>query len=172
MTKLVPIASAIAGMILVFRAVTPVQAGPAECEAIQNAFNAVAAVPGYRQMITVAEPKTEMEQMVIAETIYTRIDGKWMKLKLKPGGRKGLLDAVMSMSSISDCKETRAEALPAGRAKVYEYMMTPPKGLPGAGTAPIKHEVWIGASDGLVHRISGNETTANLSYGTLIPPIP
>lgn len=172
MKSLAPLASALAGVILLFRAVSPASAGPAECEAIVNAFNAVAATPGYKQSVSVAEPKTEIEQVLIGEMLYTNVDGKWMKLKLKPGGRKAILDAIMSMSAISECKEIKTDALPAGRMKVYEYMMTPPKLLPGSSTAPVKHEIWLGTSDGLVHRISGAGTTANITYGALTPPIP
>ncbi|MCA0401597.1 MAG: hypothetical protein LCH38_12365 [Proteobacteria bacterium] len=172
MKSLAPFASALAGIILVLRAVSPASAGPAECEAIMNSFAAVAATPGYKQSVSVAEPKTEIEQIVIGEMLYTNAGGSWSKLKLKPGGRKGILDAIMSMSSVSECKEIRVENLPAGRMKVYEYMMAPPKLLPGSSTAPVKHEVWLGSSDGLVHRISAAGTIANITYGALTPPIP
>lgn len=153
-------------------AVTPALAAPPECESIHKAFSTVATVESYRQKVDMPEMKTTFEQMVIGDVIYTREETKWSKLKLKPGGRKGILEAMAPLSAISGCKALRSETLPAGPTQVYEFMMAPPKGIPGAGTAPIRQEVWIGTRDGLVHRISGGSTTANITYGALTPPIP
>lgn len=170
--KLVPFLSAAAGVFLLLRAVTPAAAGPAECEAIGNAFKAIAAVPAYRQLIDMKDPPMKMEGVVIGETIYMNVDGKWNKVRLKPGGRMGMLDQIMVMSLVSDCKDLRMENLPAGRAKVYEYMMAPPKGMPGVSDKPAKHTVWIGTSDGLVHRMVADTMTIELSFDKQVPPIP
>jgi hypothetical protein len=168
----VPLLSALAGIFLLFRAVAPAQAGPVECEAIGNAFNAIAAVPAYRQVIDMTNPSMKLEGVVIGETVYMSIDGKWNKVTLKPGGRKGMLDEIMKTSSVFDCKELRAETLPAGRTKVYEYMMNPPKGMPGVSDKPAKHTVWLGVSDGLVHRMQAENMTIELSFDKQVPPIP
>ena len=168
----VPILSALAGLMLLLRAASPAAAGPAECEAIGNAFNAMAAVPAYRQVIDMTNPSMKMEGVVIGETVYMNVEGKWNKVTLKPGGRKGMLDTIMKMSSVYDCKELRAETLPAGRAKVYEYMMTPPKGMPGSDDKPAKHTVWLGVSDGLVHRMQAENMKIELSFDKQVPPIP
>lgn len=170
--KIIPFLSAAAGFILLLRAAVPAHAGPADCEAISNSFNAIANAQGYRQVVEMTTPPMTMQQIVIGETIYTQVDGKWMKLRMKPGGRKGMLDAIMSMSSVSDCKEIRAETLPAGRMKVYEFMMTPPKGIPGAGDQPLRQEVWIGVADGLVHRMTAPQTKVELSFDKIVAPIP
>lgn len=169
---LAPALSALAGIFLLFRAVTPAEAGPAECEAIGNAFKAIAAVPAYRQIIDMTNPPMKMEGVVIGETIYMNVNGKWNKVQLKPGGRKGMLDQIMVMSAVSDCIDLRMENLPAGRAKVYEYMMTPPKGMPGVSDKPAKHTVWIGIADGLVHRMVAESMRVDLSFDKQVPPIP
>lgn len=147
-------------------------AGPADCEAIQNAFNAVADVPGYRQSVDMPSTGMKMESVVVGEIVYASIDGKWTKVRLKPGGRKGMLTAIMSMSQVFDCKELRSETLPVGRAKVYEYMMSPPKGMPGVSDKPAKHTVWIGVDDGLVHRMHADDMKVELDFRKQIPPIP
>jgi hypothetical protein len=170
--RFVPILSATAGIFLLLRAVSPAAAGPAECEAIGNAFNATAGVPAYRQIIDMTTPPMKMEGVVIGETVYMQVDGKWNKVQLKPGGRKGMLNEIMKTSSVFDCKELRAETLPAGRTKVYEYMMNPPKGMPGVSDKPAKHTVWIGVSDGLVHKMVAENMTIDLSFDKQVPPIP
>ncbi len=170
--KQVPVFSALAGIFLLLRAVAPASAGPAECEAISNSFNAIAGVPAYRQVIDMANPPMKMEGVVIGETVYMNINGKWNKVQLKQGGRKGMLDSMMAMSSIFDCKELRSEAIPAGRTKVYEYMMTPPKSMPGVSDKPTKQLIWVGVSDGLVHRMISEGMKIELSFDKQVPPIP
>lgn len=145
-------------------------ARPADCEAVQNAFNAVSDVPGYRQSVDM--PGSKVESVVVGETIYAHVDGKWTKIRLRPGGRKGILQTMMSISQVFDCKELRSETLPAGRAKVYEYMMTPPKGLPGVPDQPVKHTVWVGVDDGLIHRMHAGDMKIELDFRKQIPPIP
>lgn len=170
--KLIPFLSAAAGIFLLLRAVAPAAAGPADCEAVGNAFSAIAAVPGYRQFIDMTTPPMKMEGVVIGETVYMQVDGKWNKVQLKPGGRKGMMDEIMKTSSVFDCKELRAETLPAGRTKVYEYMMSPPKGMQGVSDKPAKHTVWVGVSDGLVHKLLAENMTIDLSFDKQVPPIP
>lgn len=170
--KLVPFLSAAAGIFLLARAITPAAAGPAECEAIGNAFTAIAGVPAYRQIIDMTTPPMKMEGVVIGETVYMQVEGRWNKVQLKPGGRKGMLNEIMKMSAVFDCKELRAETLPAGRMKIYEYMMNPPKGMPGVSDKPAKHTVWIGVSDGLVHKMLAENMTIDLSFDKQVPPIP
>ena len=151
----------------------PALASPAACDAIQNGFNAVASVPAYKQLIETGQKGERMEGVIIGETVYMRVEDKWMRMRLKPGGRKGMLSQILSMSSITDCREVRAEALPSGmRAKVYEFMMTPPRGLPGVPNTPSKNTVWIGVDDGLVYRQVSDETSITLSYDKVVPPIP
>lgn len=170
--KLIPFLSGAAGLFLLARAIAPAAAGPADCEAVGNAFSAVAGVPAYRQTIDMTTPPMKMESVVIGETIYMNVDGKWNKVQMKAGGRKGMLDEVMRMSSVFDCREVRAETLPAGRTKVYEYMMAPPKNMPGAGDKPARHTVWVGVSDGLVHKMLAENMTIDLSFDKQVPPIP
>lgn len=146
-------------------------AGPAECEALQNAFNAVAAVPAYRQVVDMPTTKMRFEAVVIGEMIYSNVEGKWTKIRLKPGGRKGILDQVMSMSALLDCTSLRNEEIPAGRSKVYQYTMTPPKGMPGA-TGPVQTTIWIGLNDGLVHRMTTSDMKVEITYDKVMPPIP
>lgn len=149
----------------------PAWADPAACDAIQNGFQAVASVPGYRQVIERSDER--MEGVVIGETIYMRVNDRWTRMRLKAGGRKGLLSNVINMASIGNCRELRSEALPnGGRAKIYEYTMTPPPGLPGSDGKPLRQEVWIGIEDGLIHRQVGEQTTLTLTYDRVIPPIP
>ncbi len=151
----------------------PAWANPAACDAIQNGFNAVVSVPAYRQLVEIADTGERMEGVVIGETVYARINEKWTRIRLKAGGRKGMFDHLLARSSITECREVRAETLPSGaRAKVYEFMMTPPTGLPGASDKPVKNTVWIGVEDGLVYRQVSDKTTATLSYEKVVPPIP
>lgn len=151
----------------------PASAGEAECQTIRTSFEAVAAAPAYKQSMEMKAQGMTMEGIIIGDMVYMNPDGsRWVKLPLKKGGRKGMLDQIMSMTGISNCAIVRAETLPAGDMLVYEYMMTPPKGLPGAGDAPAKHQIWIGTKDGLVHRIASDGITGNLTYGAIAPPIP
>jgi hypothetical protein len=151
----------------------PAWSNPAACDAIQNGFNAVASVPGYRQVVELGRTGERMEGVVIGETVYMRVNDRWTRMRLKAGGRKGMLNQILSMSSITDCREVRAEALPSGmRAKVYEFMMTPPRGMPGVPDKPSKNTVWIGVDDGLVYRQVSDETSVTLSYDKVMPPIP
>jgi hypothetical protein len=156
-----------------FCAVMPALANPAACDAIQNGFNAVASVPGYRQVVELGRTGERMEGVVIGETVYMRINDRWTRMRLKAGGRKGMLNQILALSSITDCREVRSEALPSGvRAKVYEYMMTPPRGLPGASDKPVRTLIWIGIEDGLVHRQVSEDTSIHLAYDRVVPPIP
>lgn len=149
------------------------QASPAACDAIVNGFNAVASVPGYRQTIDMPRSGEKLEGVIIGETMYMRVNDKWSRIRLKPGGRKGLTSQMIAMSSISDCKEVRAEALPSGaRAKVYDFLMQPPRGMPGVGDKPIRQQVWIGIEDGLVHKQVGDDLLLVLSYDKVVAPIP
>lgn len=149
------------------------QADPAACDAIQNGFNAVASVPGYRQVVEMGRTGERLDGVVIGETVYMRVNDRWTRMRLKPGGRKGMLEQIVAMSSIAQCTEIRSEPLPSGaRAKVYQYMMTPPQGMPGVGDKPIPQQVWIGIEDGLVHKQVSQDITITLSYDRVMPPIP
>ncbi|WP_150286799.1 hypothetical protein [Rhabdaerophilum calidifontis] len=170
--RFTPFLAVAAGTVLLAGAITPAAAGPAECETIGKAFQAIAAVPAYRQVVDMTTPPMKMEAIVIGETIYMSVAGSWNKVRLKPGGRKGMLEEIMKMTSVSDCKEVRADTLPSGNAKVFEYMMTPPKGMPGVSDKPAKYTVWIGVSDGLVHRMLAESMTVDLSFEKQVPPIP
>lgn len=146
------------------------KAGPVECEAIQNAFKAVSAVPGYRQVMEVTAPQaSKMEFVVIAETIYAQISGKWTKIPLRSGARASMLANILETATISECTEIRAETLPVGRMKVYQYTMTPIKPMPGG---PVQSEIWVGVADGLAHRVVSPNTRVELDFRTQIPPIP
>ncbi len=154
---------------------TPANAGPVECEAIQNSFKAVSAVPGYRQLIEVTAPQaSKMEFVVTAETIYAQISGKWTKIPLRAGARASMLANILETATISDCTEVRAETLPAGRMKVYRYTMTPikPKSGPALPGGPVESEIWVGVADGLAHRVVSPNTRVDLDFRTQIPPIP
>ena len=151
----------------------PALAGDAECQTIRASFDAVAAAPAYKQTIDMKAQGMVMEGVVIGDVIYMNPDGsRWVKLPLKKGGRKGMLDQIMSMSAISACAIARTETLSAGDMLVYDYMMAPPKGLPGAGDAPAKHQIWIGTKDGLVHRLVSEGINVTLTYGAIEAPIP
>ncbi len=74
-----------------------------------------------------------------------RVNDRWSRMRLKAGGRKGLLKNVINLASISDCRELRSEILPhGGRAKIYEYTMTPTRDVSGGDGKPIRQQVWIG----------------------------
>ena len=151
----------------------PAVASPAACDAIQNGFNAVASVPGYRQVVELGRTGERMEGVVIGETVYMRVNDRWTRMRLKAGGRKGMLNQILSLSSITDCREVRSETLPSGlRATVYEYMMTPPRNMPGVPDKPMRNLVWIGIEDGLVHRQVSEDTSLHLAYDRVVPPIP
>jgi hypothetical protein len=145
-------------------------AGPAECAAIIHSFSAMADQQGYRQVVEMAKSNFRIEQIVLGNTIYTNTDGKWMKLGLKPGGRKEIVAQIMSETAVSDCSETGVDTLPGGRAKVFEFTLSPPKGIPGG--KPTRQKIWISSSDGLVRRMVGEDVKIELSFDKLTPPIP
>lgn len=145
-------------------------AGPAECDAIQAAFVAMADQAGYRQTVEMTSNGLKVEQVVIADMLYTRVNDRWTKLKLQPGGRKAMISRILGETQVSDCSEARVEALPTGNAKVYDFMLSPPKSVPGAKAT--RQVIWIGISDGLVHRMVGPETRVDISFERLVPPIP
>ena len=151
----------------------PAFASETECAAIGKAFDAVANVPAYRQSITMKDQAAPMEAIIIGDMIYAKPDGqKWMKIRLKAGGRKGMLDQFMTMSAVSDCTMARSDTLPAGEMRVYEYTMAPPKGFPGMSDAPIKQQIWVGVADGLIHKLASEGIDGTMTYGAMEPPIP
>jgi hypothetical protein len=151
----------------------PAFAGEAECVAISKAFDAVASVPAYRQSITMKDQAAPMEAIIIGDMIYAKPDGqKWMKIRLKAGGRKGMLDQFMTMSAMTECKIAGNETLPAGEARIFEYMMAPPKGFPGVGDTPMKQQIWVGVADGLIHKLASDSIQGTMTYGAMEPPIP
>ena len=147
-------------------------ASPA-CAPIEKAFQAVAAAPNVRQTMELTGPQPmKMESIFIGDTLYVLEGQKWRKITLKKGGRIGILNSMMDMSALYDCKETRTDALSTGATQVYEYMMTPPKGLPGADNTPMRGEIWVGVADGLIYRMKGEKLVGVLSYGPETPPVP
>ena len=163
----------LAAAALLVMVVVPAKADPAACDAIQNGFNAVASVPGYRQIMEVTRTGERLEGVVIGETVYMRVNDRWSRMRLKAGGRKGLIKNVINLASISDCRELRSEILPhGGRAKIYEYTMTPTRDVSGGDGKPIRQQVWIGIGDGLVHRQVGEDLRLSLSFDRVMPPIP
>lgn len=167
----ITLATALAALFLANGAI----AGPVECEAVQNSFKAVSAVPGYRQVVEVTAPNSsKMEFVVIGETIYAQISGKWTKIPMRAGARASMLANILETATISDCTEIRAETLPVGRMKVYRYTMTPlkPKSGPALPGGPVESEIWVGVADGLVHRLISPNTHVDLDFRTQIPPIP
>lgn len=142
------------------------------CTIVQESINAVATAPAYRQSTKILGMPEGMEAVVIGDMIFAHIDNKWNKIPLKPVGRKGMVEQIMSMSAISDCKETGIEDQNGRKLRVVEYMMTAPKGMPGDDGKPKKHSLWVGQDDNRPYRLVSEGVEVDIQYENVTPPIP
>jgi hypothetical protein len=156
----------------VFLSVSGASAQSGSCALVQESINAVATAPAYRQSTKIPSMPDGMEAVVIGDMIYARVDNKWNKIPLKPGGRKGMVEQFMSMSAVSDCKETGIEDLNGRKLRVVEYMMTAPKGMPGDDGKPKKHSLWVGQDDNRPYRLVSEGVEVDIQYENVTPPIP
>lgn len=151
---------------------SPAAAQDATCGVIDKAIAAMIAAPAYHQTVEMKEPPMRFEGIVIGDTIHAKMEDKWQTIRLKPGGRKGMTEQMIAMSRIFDCKEKAAEEKDGRKLHVIEYMMTPPKGMPGVSDKPARHVAWIGQADMLIYRMTADAMTVNIRYENITPPKP
>lgn len=142
------------------------------CAMVQESFTAVATAPAYRQSTKVPGMPGGVEAIVIGDVIYARMDNKWNKIPLKAGGRKGMVEQLMSLTNMSNCREIGTEDINGRKLTVIEYMMTAPKGMPGDDGKPKKHSLWISQDNKRPYRLVSEGVEVDIQYENIAAPIP
>ena len=147
--------------------VTPGAAADDCAARITVAWEAVAAVPGYRQIVEMPARAMKIEQVVIGDTIHTRTDGKWNTITLKPGGRRAMTAKLAGETPTISCAVLADETIDGVATTVLDSTRAPVAGLePG----PVRQKLWIGKNDGLVRRLQSDRVTITVAYDGVVAP--
>ncbi|WP_439528576.1 hypothetical protein [Pannonibacter sp.] len=149
-------------------AASPVRADT--CAAILKAFEALAAVPGYSQMVRMPD-MPPIQSIAIGDVLYVNPGDKWQKVTLKPGGRLGILKAVVpDAASLKDCAKAGADMIDGRSMTTYTYV---PPALKGAESLakPGVQTLWVGDSDGLPYKMTDTDIEMTISYSNITPPV-
>lgn len=143
-----------------------------ECATIFKAFEALSTAPAYSQTITMKDAGT-LRSVVIGDVMYANDGSKWMKLLMKPGGRRGILKQfVPDGSHLKDCVRVGSDTLGGVATAVYSYVPPVPKGMEAFAGAGGPQKLWVGVSDGLPRRMTADAMEMTISFEAVSAPIP
>ena len=141
------------------------------CETVKAAYDRLAAAPAVAQTVTMAGMPA-MRMVTIGDTLYMDPgQGTWTTVPLQPGMRAEMMaETVPDASALTGCREVGSETLDGAAMTVIEY--TPPA-IDGTAMAP--QTVWIGADDGLPHRMTavqdGEPFEMRIGYEGVTAPV-
>ena len=147
---------------------TPALAG--DCDAVADAYDLLSKAPAYRQL-TSLDGKLLLDSIAIGDDLYVRDGENWTKTSLEKGQRAAMTKRLVpNAASLEDCASAGDETLDGAAMHVYDY--TPPA-VQGVGD-PGPQRVWIGAGDGLPHRMASESTKTDvrLQFDNITAPAP
>jgi len=112
-----------------------------------------------RQSVTELEDGTRMEAIVVDDVLYSKLNGKWMKVRSGFWSMERSLVADMRSGAIAltQCKTLGRENVDGVETTVIEYTMKMPGGDPGAS------KVYVG-DDGLIHAQHADSVKVRYRY--------
>lgn len=136
-----------------------------DCETVAAAYEKLGTLPAVRQLVSSGGP-TELESIMLGDTLYLKSDGEWTEMKLKPGQRAALFSQLFDKLSITECTPAGSETLDGRATAMFDYEVPAMGGMP-ADT----QRVWIGADDGLPHQMQAKSgTKVVLSFNGIEAP--
>jgi hypothetical protein len=140
------------------------------CAAVADAYGRLAAVQAYRETVSMPNLVT-LEMVAIGDMLYVKQGLDWQKVPLEPGMRAKMIKRIIpDAASLKACAAAGTETIDGQAMAIYDY--TPPA-VEGIGD-PGPQRVWIGAGDGLPHRLLAERQKADirLSFDGVKAPIP
>ncbi|WP_280777618.1 hypothetical protein [Rhizobium sp. SG_E_25_P2] len=147
---------------------TPALAG--DCDAVADAYDLLSKAPAYRQL-TSLDGKPLLDSIAVGDDLYVKDGESWTKTSLEKGQRAAMTKRMVpDAASLKDCAAAGDETLDGAAMHVYDY--TPPA-VQGVGD-PGPQRVWIGADDGLPHRMASESTKTDvrLQFDNITAPAP
>jgi hypothetical protein len=147
---------------------TPALAG--DCDAVADAYDLLSKAPAYRQL-TSLDGQPLLDSIAVGDDLYVRDGDSWTKTSLEKGQRAAMTKRMVpDAASLKDCASAGDETLDGAAMHVYDY--TPPA-VQGVGD-PGPQRVWIGADDGLPHRMASESTKTDvrLTFDGVTAPAP
>lgn len=141
-----------------------------DCDAVAGAYDLLSRAPAYRQL-TSLDGKPLLDSIAIGDDLYVRDGDNWTKTSLGKGQRAAMTKRMVpDAASLKDCGAAGDETLDGAAMHVYDY--TPPA-VAGMGD-PGPQRVWIGADDGLPHRMlsESTKTDVRLQFDNINAPAP
>jgi hypothetical protein len=142
----------------------PALALDANCALLVDATEKTAQQPA-RQSITDLGGGQRMEAIVIDGVLYSKMSGKWMKLKADFRATELALAADMRNGAIKleDCKNLGNEAVDGINTTVIEYTLK----MPGADA--VRSKIYIG-KDGLIYALAADDTKVRQRFVGVTTP--
>ena len=139
------------------------------CQAITKAMLIMNDQPGVRQVSAIKGNggEDQVEAILLPDAMYIRDDKQWRRMPMDATRRKSMAEAALLKMPLSDCTGPQSETLNGTAMNVYEYKQPNPM-KPGTKTSA---KLWIGAKDGLMHRMEAATVTQTIEYGAFKPPI-
>lgn len=112
-----------------------------------------------RQSVMETADGTRLESVVVDDVLYSKMNGKWMKVRAGFWAMEQKLVADMRSGKIalSNCRALGREQVEGIDTSVIEYTMTL------AGADPVTSKVYIG-EDGLIYAQSGTDFKVRYRY--------
>ena len=112
-----------------------------------------------RQSVMETDGDTRMEAIVVDDVLYSKINGKWMKVRSGFWALERGLVADMRNGTIqlTQCRSTGREVVDGIETTVIEYTMTAP------GADPVSSRVYVG-KDGLIYAQSSTDFKVRYRY--------
>ncbi len=147
---------AFAGLVLI--SPPPAQALDANCLPYVDAAEKSAQQPA-RQSVMETKGGVRMEAIVVDDVLYSKMDGKWMKLKSGFWAmERALVDDMRSGEiKLTQCQSLGGETVNGIATRTFSYTMSMP------GVDAISSKVYIG-SDGLIYALVSDQTKVRYRY--------
>lgn len=142
----------------------PVAASADWVLAVEAAWDRVATVAGYRQIIELPDAGTRIETLVLGDHLYHRLPaGVWRKMYFTADGRRAAIEWAASAAAVETAARRDDETIAGIEMTVITYHTAPADGRP-VGT---DHVIWVGKADGLVHRYAAAGACVTIDYDRL-----
>ena len=137
------------------------------CAPIVAAYERLAAVPAYRQVIT-AFGQPPVEAVAVGDRLFMKDGDTWDSLELKPGARQEMMKTVIGQpGGLKNCARKPDANLDGRAMEVFTYKPPPVDDLPAG-----EQTLWIGAADGLPRRMETDALDMVIGYEGVTAPGP
>lgn len=155
-------------IVMLMAAVPPARALDANCLPFVNAADKSAHQPA-RQSVTELADGTRMEAIVVDDVLYSKLNGKWMKVRSGFWAMERELVADMRSGAIAltQCRTLGRENVDGIETTVIEYTMKMPGADPGVD--PGASKVYVG-DDGLIHAQYADSVRVRYRFHGVVAP--